>query len=120
MTHVTGIGGFFFRARDPKALAAWYHAHLGIPDGTTTFWPQEAGQTVVAAFRETSDYFPAERTAMLNLRVRDLAGLLQKLEAVGIEVVRNPDWDSEFGLYARIHDPEGNPIELWEPAEELR
>lgn len=117
MSHVTGIGGFFFRARDPKALAAWYATHLGIPDGCKDFWSQQAGPTAMSAFRQTSDYFPADRSAMLNLRVQDLAGLSEKLETAGIEVLRNPDWDCELGLFARIHDPEGNPIELWEPSE---
>ena len=110
---VTGIGGFFFRADDPGGLSAWYEKHLGIG----SVWEQSAGTTAFSPFRRTSDYFPAEKQAMLNLRVTGLDTLMQALEAAGITVVK-PSGDSEYGRFARIHDPEGNPIELWEPAPE--
>ena len=112
---VTGIGGLFFRANDPEALSAWYKTHLGI-DSDSGSWHQSAGPTVLAPFPKTTDYFPAEKQWMLNFRVSELAPLLEKLEAGGIAIARNPDWDnSDLGRFARIHDPEGNPIELWEP-----
>ena len=112
---VTGIGGVFFRAKDPKALKAWYREHLGI-DGFK--WKQEAGPTVFAPFAENTDYFPAEKQWMLNFRVADLKGMLATLRAAGIEAITKPEWDTaETGRFARIHDPEGNPIELWEPPE---
>ncbi len=114
---VTGIGGLFFRATDPKALAAWYAEHLGVGTGQWGLWDQQAGQTVFSPFAADSDYFPADRQYMLNLRVEGLEALLDSLRAAGIEVITNPEWDApETGRFARIHDPEGNPVELWEPA----
>lgn len=110
---VTGIGGFFFRADDPKALSAWYQKHFGIGGYD---WEQSAGPTVVAPFAKTTDYFPAEKQWMLNLRVSGLDALLGELAAAGIAIKKDPSWDTpETGRFARIHDPEGNPIELWEP-----
>jgi predicted enzyme related to lactoylglutathione lyase len=113
---VTGIGGVFFRARDPAALAAWYSRHLGLPAGHDAFWEQAAGPTVFAPFAQDSDYFPADRQVMLNLRVDDLATLLAALSHAGIAAETRTEWDAGgFGRFARIQDPEGNPIELWEP-----
>ncbi len=72
--------------------------------------------TVFAPFKETSDYFAADRRWMINFRVRDMSAMIAQLEAAGIEVQTKPEWDTdEYGRFARIHDPEGNPIELWEP-----
>jgi predicted enzyme related to lactoylglutathione lyase len=116
---VTGIGGVFFRAKDPKALQAWYGEHLGIVPDDAYQWMQQAGPTVFMPFKADTDYFPADRQWMLNYRVADLDGLLASLRAAGIEVAVDPAWDSpETGRFARIHDPEGNPIELWEPPAE--
>ncbi len=113
---VTGIGGFFFRSDDPDSLGAWYKTHLGVGGYD---WEQAAGLTVVSPFSRSTDYFPLEKTWMLNLRVADLDGLLKDLAAAGIAATTNPDYDAQgFGRFARIHDPEGNPIELWEPAAE--
>jgi predicted enzyme related to lactoylglutathione lyase len=71
---------------------------------------------VFEPFKADPDYFPADRTAMVNLRVLGLDGLLEQLRAAGIEVITKEEWDSMgIGRFARIHDPEGNPIELWEP-----
>jgi predicted enzyme related to lactoylglutathione lyase len=112
---VTGIGGLFFRARDPEALKQWYREHLGV-GGEWGMWEQQAGTTVFAPFKADTDYVPAERQWMLNLRVDGLDELMGKLRAVEIEVITNPEWDSPgVGRFARIHDPEGNPVELWEP-----
>ena len=113
MAQVTGIGGFFFRAGDKAALAAWYETHLGIPE----VWQQQAGMTVFAPFRAETTYFAADKQFLLNLRVDDLDGMLSRLRAAGIAAETRAEWDSpETGRFARIHDPEGNPIELWEPA----
>ena len=113
MAKVTGIGGIFFRATDTKALSAWYETHLGIPG----FWQQEAGMTVFAPFAADTDYFPAAKQWMINLRVDDLDPLIGQLKAAGIAVETRPgEWDTpETGRFARIHDPEGNQIELWQP-----
>lgn len=113
---VTGIGGFFFRARDHEGLARWYADHLGIDIGDAV-WRQEAGPTVFAPFRQATDYFGrAEQQWMINFRVADLDAMLAQLRAAGIEIETRAEWDSDgIGRFARIHDPEGNPIELWEP-----
>jgi catechol 2,3-dioxygenase-like lactoylglutathione lyase family enzyme len=116
---VTGIGGLFFRSKDPKALGAWYADHLGVGGGEWGLWQQDAGMTVFSPFKADSDYFPANRQYMLNLRVEGLDGLIAKLRTAGIEVLTNPEWDAPgVGRFARIHDPEGSPIELWEPESE--
>jgi catechol 2,3-dioxygenase-like lactoylglutathione lyase family enzyme len=114
---VLGVGGVFFRSSNPKLLADWYREHLGIgADGPV--WEQAAGPAVFAPFDADTDYFPAGRQFMLNLRVSDLDGLIEALRAAGIEVTTKPEWDTpETGRFARIHDPEGAPIELWEPPE---
>lgn len=115
---VTGIGGLFFRSDDPAGLLAWYKTHLGI--GAEGFvWHQSAGPTVFAPFKKSTDYFSAEKQWMLNLRVSELDPLLLEIEAAGIAIVKDPAWDTPAtGRFARIHDPEGNAIELWEPPPE--
>ncbi|HEY8614899.1 VOC family protein [Phenylobacterium sp.] len=120
------MGGYFFRAKDPAALKAWYREHLGVgggmgvdADGQSNEWVwfTQGGPMVFEPFKADSDYFPADRQAMINLRVEDLDGMLAHLRAAGVEVITRPEWDSpELGRFARIHDPEGNPIELWERA----
>lgn len=116
MEKVTGVGGIFFRARDPEALGAWYETHLGVTISQHV-WMTEAGMTVIAPFPADTDYFGAETQQwMINFRVGDLDKLAAQLEAAGIAVERRAEWDSVVGRFARIHDPEGNPIELWEPA----
>jgi glyoxylase I family protein len=117
MGRVTGIGGIFFRASDPVALNDWYRQHLGITQPDLAIWMQEAGPTVFSPFKATTDYFAADKQWMLNLRVEGLAGLITDLKAAGIAVETRADWDGDgtYGQFARIHDPEGTPIELWEP-----
>jgi predicted enzyme related to lactoylglutathione lyase len=116
MAGVTGIGGVFFRARDPSALAEWYSTHLGLPAGHAAVWEQAAGPTVFAPFAADTDYFAADRQVMLNLRVDDLGALLASLAAAGVAAETRSEWDEGgYGRFARIHDPEGNPVELWEP-----
>ena len=119
MEKVTGIGGFFFRAKDPKALGLWYQQHLGISVLPTSYgespWQQEAGPTAFAPFKETSGYFgDATKVWMLNFRVRDLDKMAAQLQAAGIAVKIDPQ-SYPNGRFARMHDPEGNPIELWQP-----
>ncbi len=123
---VTGIGGFFFRARDPDALAAWYKTHLDVGagcDGTggdgnggdPYSWATAAGPTVFQPFKADTDYFAADKAFMLNLRVDGLDDLLARLRAAGIAVETRAEWNSpEAGRFARVHDPEGNAVELWE------
>jgi predicted enzyme related to lactoylglutathione lyase len=113
---VTGIGGIFFRANDPEALKRWYCDHLGVGCGDYGMWEQEAGTTVFSPFSADTDYFPKDRQSMINLRVEGLDALLESLRNSGIDVITKPEWnDPSVGNFARIHDPEGNPIELWEP-----
>ena len=113
MARALGIGGFFFRSRDIKALAEWYSTHLGVTD----FWTQEGGLTIFAPFKEETTYFPADKQWMINFRVDDLDALMAQLKEAGIAVETRPtEWDTpETGRFARIHDPEGNQIELWQP-----
>lgn len=117
---VAGIGGFFFRARDPKALAQWYQDHLGITiiprSANDSVWRQEAGPTAFTPFPENTSYFgDATKQWMINFRVGDLDKMRAQLEAAGITVKVDPKIYPN-GRFARIHDPEGNPIELWQPA----
>lgn len=119
MQKVTGIGGFFFRAKDPATLGQWYKDHLGIDlvpsDYSQQPWSQEAGPTAFAPFPKDTDYFSrSDQQWMINFRVRDLDAIVQQLRAANIEVTVNPETYPN-GRFARTHDPEGNPIELWEP-----
>jgi glyoxylase I family protein len=119
METVTGIGGLFFRAKDPEALGRWYFEHLGIgtppASSETKPWEQEAGPTAFAPFPNDSDYFGSpDRLWMINLRVRDLDAMVAQLTAAGIAVKVDPE-KYPMGRFARLHDPEGNPIELWQP-----
>ena len=119
MEKISGIGGFFFRARDPKALGEWYETNLGVkrvPDNYDEVpWAQEAGYTVFAPFQQDTEYFGRpEQQWMINFRVRDLDAMVAQLETAGNKV----EVDSEVypnGRFALVHDPEGNPIQLWEP-----
>lgn len=113
---VLGIGGFFFRADDPAELRAWYATHLGVGSEPHGLWNAEAGPSVFSPFPKDTSYFAADRSWMLNLRVDDLDALCARLRASGIAVTVDPEWDMPgVGRFARIHDPEGNPIELWQP-----
>ena len=113
MEKVLGIGGVFFRAKDPDALKAWYHDHLGL-DMSAGAWPQEAGYTVFAPFAADTDYFPATQQVMINFRVSDLDAMLAQVRAAGVEPFNQTEMEG-IGRFAHIHDPEGNAIELWEP-----
>ena len=117
MKNITGIGGFFFRSKDPKALKEWYINMLGV-DVQEMVWQQQAGPTVFEPFKQDTDYWSGDKQWMLNFRVANLKSLIQDLEGKGITVVQKEEWNSipEYGTFARIEDPEGNPLELWEPA----
>jgi glyoxylase I family protein len=120
MEKVAGIGGLFFRAHDPKVLGNWYLQHLGIALTPTsegaTVWQQEAGPTVFSPFPEKSGYFgDPNKVWMVNFRVHDLDKMVAQLRTAGIEVKVDPQSYPQ-GRFARLHDPEGNPIELWQPS----
>ncbi len=125
MKRVTGIGGIFFKAKDPKALAAWYERHLGLPietdwGGWNFRWrdgggPEGNGSTVWCPFDETTTYFaPGMKPFMINYRVEDLDAVLAALRAEGVQVDEKVE-DSEFGRFGWAMDPEGNRFELWQP-----
>ncbi len=109
---VTGIGGFIFRAKDPKTLADWYKKNLGIDRNK---WEQEAGATAFAPMPKDSDYFSKSQMFMLNFRVDDLDGMLKKLKANKVKIVKDVEEYEGMGRFASIEDAEGNHIELWEP-----
>jgi predicted enzyme related to lactoylglutathione lyase len=115
---VQGIGGVFFRARDPEALRAWYAERLGIDmeDYGTTFTAAEGDQTVWAPFAADTEYFgPTGQQSMVNFRVRDLDAMLDQLRAAGVAVDERVE-EMEFGRFGWATDLEGNRFELWEPA----
>jgi predicted enzyme related to lactoylglutathione lyase len=111
---VTGVGGVFFRARDPEALLAWYEEHLGVPlnEGYVIF--PESRNTVWAPFSEDTDYWPSAKQGMVNFTVRDLDAMLAQLRGAGVPVDDKVE-DHEYGRFGWATDPEGNRFELWEP-----
>ena len=119
MEKVSGIGGVFFRAEDPEALSKWYQEMLGVDpvpgDMSSMPWQTEAGITVFAPFPAETDYFPARQQVMVNFRVGDLDAMLAQLAAGGVEPFNQQTMEG-LGRFAHILDPEGNAIELWEPA----
>jgi len=119
MERVEGIGGFFFRAKDPKKLAEWYEANLGIAgipaNKDARPWRTSAGTTAFAPFKEDTSYFGDRRLQwMINFRVRDLKKMVAQLRDRDIAVEVDPTVYPN-GLFARLSDPEGNPIQLWQP-----
>lgn len=130
MAKAVGVGGIFFRAENPAALAAWYTEHLGIAvgeGGSLSFdGPEAAGMTVFAPFPAATKYFGPSSEAtqaperkspqqfMLDFRVDDLDALLAKLAAAGVAIDPKRD-EADYGRFAWIWDPEGNRIELWQP-----
>ncbi len=122
MAKVVGVGGVFLKARDPKALSAWYATHLSIPSqggGTLAFdGPESAGMTVFAHFPADTKYFgDGQQGSMVNFRVDNLDDLLAQLGQAGVRIDPKRD-DSDYGRFAWIWDPEGNRVELWEPPKE--
>ena len=124
MKRVTGIGGIFFKAKDPKALGAWYRDHLGLDvsewGGAVFQWGgdgSEAGMTIWSPFAADTQYMaPGRASFMVNFRVADLDGLLAALRSEGCNVVDKVE-RSEYGAFGWVIDPEGNKIELWQPPE---
>lgn len=126
MMRVAGIGGIFFKARDPVALRAWYRRHLGVDvqewGGAVFRWADAEGKstmgtTIWNVTDAKSDYFaPSTSSFMINYRVADVLGLLHALRDEGCNVVEKTD-DSEYGKFGWVIDPEGNKIELWQPPE---
>jgi predicted enzyme related to lactoylglutathione lyase len=126
MKRVTGIGGIFFKSKDPQVLGEWYRKHLGIDvqewGGAAFRWasednPQGVGTTVWSPFKEDTTYFaPSTASFMINYRVDDLHAVLAALRAEGCDVVDKVD-ESEYGKFGWVIDPEGNKIELWQPPE---
>lgn len=124
MQRVTGIGGVFFQARDPVALAAWYRTHLGIDvqawGGAAFRWTDAAGRPVAGTTAwcvgplGDERFAPGRAPFMINYRVADLAALRQALRAEGCQVLDATD-ESEYGRFGWVLDPEGNKVELWEP-----
>jgi predicted enzyme related to lactoylglutathione lyase len=127
MARVTGIGGIFLRARDPKSLNAWYAKHLGIQladyGGATFLWSDEipltTGSTTWSLFPEDTKYFGSgnekgPQQAMVNYRVDNLDELLTQLAAANVPIDPKRE-DASYGRFAWITDPEGNRIELWQP-----
>ena len=115
---VLGIGGVFFKARDPVALAAWYREHLGVPaaqNATFASLVEQSGTTIWATFPADTQYFaPSTAPFMLNYRVSDLDAMLAQLRAAGVAVDDKFE-ESEFGRFGWAMDPEGNRFELWQP-----
>jgi predicted enzyme related to lactoylglutathione lyase len=120
MGKVVGVGGIFLKAKDPKGLQAWYAEHLGVPlsEGNSIFeGPEAQGQTVLAFFAEDTKYFgEGNQGAMINFRVDQLDGVLERLAAAGAKIDPKQE-DYGFGRFGWFWDPEGNRVELWEPAE---
>jgi len=122
MEQVTGIGGVFFKVKDPKVMAAWYRKNLGIQSkgGYTDFtWrnkdhPEELGRTVWAIFPTNTTYFgPSSASLMVNYCVSNMDRMLEQLRGSGVKIEKTED--TAYGRFAWIMDPEGNRIELWEP-----
>lgn len=122
MARVTGIGGIFFKASDPKALAQWYRDNLGLDvqpwGGAALRWgtpDNPSGSTAWSlAGADTTRFEPSTAPFMVNYRVDDLAGLLELLRSRNCNVLGGPD-ESDFGVFAWVLDPEGNKVELWQP-----
>lgn len=123
MARVTGIGGVFLKAKDPKALSAWYAKHLNLSlsdyGGITFLWsdevPATTGQTAWSLFPAETKYFgPGPQTAMVNYRVDDLEGLLAQMKEDGVTIDPKRE-EASYGKFAWIVDPEGNRVELWQP-----
>jgi predicted enzyme related to lactoylglutathione lyase len=127
MKKVTGIGGIFFKTKDPKKISDWYGENLGLvinPYGSVFEFrqgaaPEKKGYTIWSPFKEDSDYFaPSEEPFMVNYRVADLKALLEDLRNKGVKIVGEIE-EFEYGKFAHILDPEGRKIELWEPVDEV-
>lgn len=119
MEKVVGIGGIFFRAKNPEALSAWYAEHLGINPAPTDMamepWRTSEGVVVFAPFAADTGYFPVDKQMMVNFRVADMDAMARQLRGAGIDLFNETEMEG-LGRFAHLTDPEGNAIELWEPA----
>lgn len=114
MERVLGLGGVFWRSDDPARLKEWYRTRLGVDGEGDLPWTQGAGMTVFEPFPRATDYFASERQqVMFNFRVRDMDAMVAQLRALGEEVTGEQSFP--YGRFARLHDPEGHAVELWEP-----
>jgi len=127
MKKVTGIGGIFFKTKDPKKISNWYGEKLGLvinPYGSVFEFrqgaaPDKKGYTIWSPFKDNTDYFaPSEEPYMVNYRVADLKALIEDLRNKGVKIVGEIE-EFEYGKFAHILDPEGRKIELWEPVDEV-
>jgi predicted enzyme related to lactoylglutathione lyase len=117
MERVVGIGGYFLRASDPTTLVAWYRDCLGLDTDENGLWHQGAGPTVFATFESDTDYFGSRHQhTMLNFRVRDLDAMLAQLRSKGANVAEETEDMAGVGRFGWVTDPDGNRIELWQPA----
>jgi predicted enzyme related to lactoylglutathione lyase len=125
MKRVTGIGGIFFKCKDPESVKKWYNDHLGIKSdqyGGAFIWredndPDHKGYTAWSPFSDGTKYFsPSNKDFMFNYRVEDLEKLLEVLKKEGVEIIGEME-EYEYGKFGWIMDPEGNKIELWEPVD---
>ena len=120
MERVTGIGGVFFRARDPDKLSRWYAEHLGVDAPPESYehssWRQQPGPTVFAPLPADSEHFGTDRQQWaINFRVRDLDAMVTQLRGAGVAVeVHEESYPN--GRFADLRDPEDNPVQLWQPA----
>ena len=125
MKKVTGIGGIFFKCKDPKKIKDWYQKYLGIDAGDYGFnfdWNMEPdpskGTTVWCPFdQQTTHFNPSAKDFMINYRVENLEELIKELKKEGIVMLDEMD-SSSYGKFVHLMDPEGNKIELWEPGDE--
>ena len=119
MERVDGIGGFFFAARDPEALASWYAEHLGVEPPPSSYdgpvWTQREGPTVFAPFGAGENPYLGRAGWGINFRVRDLEAMVEQLRTAGIDVTVDAE-EYPNGRFAQLSDPEGNAIQLWQPA----
>ncbi len=120
---ITGLGGFFFKTKDPEKIRDWYRDHLGLNTdqyGCTFWWKDKEGKdcsTQWSPFKEDTQYFdPSEKPFMMNFRVENLVELLEALKAEGVTIVGEVE-EYDYGKFGWILDPEGNNIELWEPVD---
>jgi predicted enzyme related to lactoylglutathione lyase len=125
MKKVTGIGGVFFKCKDPKKVTEWYQKHLGLttnPYGASFEWYESAystkkAQTQWTPFAETTKYFePSTKDFMINYRVENLVELVEQLKKEGVTIVDKIE-TYDYGKFVHIMDSEGNKVELWEPIE---
>lgn len=124
MPKVMGLGGVFIKAENPEQLASWYQKYLGIDFNNTTYsvlhWSEDTAPasqkySVFTFFKKSTEYFkPSEKECMINLRVDNLAGLLENLRSEGVTVLDHTE-QGDYGNFGWIIDPEGNKLELWEP-----